>query len=220
MIKIEKITKVYNQGKENEFKALDNVSLEIDDGDFIAIIGDSGSGKTTLLNIVGGLDVPTFGDIYIDDFNISREKMNKIAKFRNQNIGIIFQKYYLINEVTILDNVLLPIIFSNKSFKENAEKAKAMLYDMGLTDPYKKVAKLSGGEQQRVAIVRALINDQKYILADEPTGALDSKNALLLMDKLIDLNKQGKTILLVTHNFELAEMAKKIIKIKDGKIIY
>lgn len=219
MINIKNITKIYNKGKENEFKALNDVNLQVDDGEFVAIMGDSGSGKTTLINIIAGLDLPTTGSVSFDGFDITKGNSEKIAKYRNENIGIIFQKYYLINEATILDNVLLPIIFSDKSFKENVEIAKEMLYEIGLPDPYKKVLQLSGGEQQRVAIIRALINNQKYILADEPTGALDSDNATSLMKKLLELNKDGKTVILVTHNFEIAKMARRIIKIKDGKVV-
>ena len=209
MIKLSNISKSYD----NKL-VLDNISLQINQGDFIAIVGKSGSGKTTLLNILGGL-IPFMGEYYFENESIGILKDK--SRFRRDNIGYIFQRFYLDNSYSIYENVEVPLII--KKEKDYKEKILNILDYVGLSDINKSVGKLSGGEAQRVAIARALVTNPKVILADEPTGSLDEYNKKNIMELFKKLNNDGKTIILVTHDLDDASYANRIIEIKDGKIV-
>ncbi|MCX8095758.1 MAG: ABC transporter ATP-binding protein [Caldisericia bacterium] len=200
--------------------ALRGVNLKIDKGDFVAIMGKSGSGKSTLLHVLGGLQRPTKGTVFINGVNLTKLNENELAIFRRKYIGFVFQSYNLIPTLNALENVELPMIFFNKNIKERREKAISILTKFKLEDRLKhKPSELSGGEQQRVAIARSLANDPEIILADEPTGNLDSKTGESIMEEFVNINKNfKKTVLIVTHAREVAEYANKIIHIKDGLI--
>ncbi|MGB9730422.1 MULTISPECIES: ABC transporter ATP-binding protein [Calditerrivibrio] len=219
LVKLENIKKEYIVGG-NTTKVLKGITLSIEKGEFIALMGQSGSGKTTLMNIIGMLDTPTDGSYFLNGKDISKEDDNSLSRLRNQFVGFIFQSFYLIPYSTVLENVLLPIYYSGKDLAKYTGKAKDLLNQLGLYEKRNnKPNQLSGGQQQRVAIARALINDPEMILADEPTGQLDSETAKNIMDYISKLNDQGKTIILVTHDPATASYAKKIIKISDGLII-
>lgn len=219
LVKLENIEKIYKTG-ETSVRVLKNVSLSIEKGEFTALMGQSGSGKTTLMNIIGMLDTPTSGKYYLDGKDISKENDNSLSNLRNRFVGFIFQSFYLIPYSSVLENVLLPIYYSGKDLKYYTELAKNLLEQVGLYDKRNnKPNQLSGGQQQRVAIARALINEPEIILADEPTGQLDSDTAKGIMEYLTKLNQSGKTILLVTHDPATASYAKRIIKISDGEIV-
>lgn len=200
--------------------ALRGINLKVDKGDFIAIMGKSGSGKSTLLHVLGGLQKPTKGVVFIDETNLTKLNENDLAIFRRKNIGFVFQSYNLIPTLTALENVELPMIFFNKKLKDRREKAISLLKKFNLEDRLNhKPTELSGGEQQRVAIARSLANDPEIILADEPTGNLDSKTGESIMEEFVNINKNfKKTVIIVTHAREIAEFANKIIHIKDGLI--
>jgi putative ABC transport system ATP-binding protein len=218
MIEVKNVSKIYKMGKE-EFAALNNVSLNISEGDFLAIVGPSGSGKSTLMHLIGGLDTPTSGNIYMDGKDISKLKDKQMSKYRNSTIGFVFQAFNLENTQTALENVMMPLIFAGLSAKERKLKAINALKMVDLEDKLKnKPSEMSGGQRQRVSIARALVNTPKIIFADEPTGNLDSKNGAKVMDLLKDLNRKGFTIIMVTHSVEDAKEAKRIIKIRDGEI--
>ena len=218
MIEVKNVSKIYKMGKE-EFAALNNVSLKINERDFLAIVGPSGSGKSTLMHLIGGLDTPTSGSIYIEGKDISKLKDRQMAKYRNSTIGFVFQSFNLENTQTALENVMMPLIFAGVSGKERKLKAINALKMVDLEDKIKnKPTEMSGGQRQRVSIARALVNSPKIIFADEPTGNLDSKNGANVMDLLKNLNKKGYTIIMVTHNTEDAKEAKRIIKIRDGEV--
>lgn len=218
MIEVKSVSKVYKMGKER-VTALDDVSLKINDGEFVAIVGPSGSGKSTLMHLVGGLDTPTTGSVYIDNKDISKLRDKEMSKYRNETIGFVFQSFNLENTQTALENVMMPLIFAGVSGKERKEKAKKALEMVGLGDKMKhKPTEMSGGQRQRVSIARALVNEPQIIFADEPTGNLDSKNGELIMKLLNDLNSRGYTIIMVTHNMEEAKKSKRVIKIKDGQV--
>src|SRR3972149_3668401 len=219
LIKLENITKIYPMG-EVEVQALANVNIQIDKGEFTAIVGPSGSGKSTLMHIIGLLDSPTSGLVYLEGKKISDLSENELAVLRNEHIGFVFQSFNLLRRASALENVLLPLIYSRVDNKERAKKARYALVTVGLGDRLNHTAsQLSGGQQQRVAIARALVNNPSIILADEPTGNLDSKTGFEIMNLLHELNKAGITIILVTHELDIAKGAKRIIEIKDGKII-
>ena len=219
MIEVKNVTKIYKMGKETVV-ALNNVSLNIDKGEFVAIVGPSRSGKSTIMHIIGGLDSPTEGHVYFDNKDISKYKDKEKAKFRNSEIGFVFQAFNLENTQTALENVMMPLIFSGSSKKNRKSKAgKALeLVELGHLKNHKP-NEMSGGQRQRVSIARALVNDPKIIFADEPTGNLDSKTGENIMNLFKDLNNQGYTIIMVTHNMEEAEKAKRVVRIKDGNII-
>lgn len=221
MIKIENLSKTYDKGKNNAVKALDNVSLHIEKGDLTAIIGRSGSGKTTLLNIIGCIDSFESGKYTLDSKEVSKSNDKKLAKLRNEKIGFVMQNFALINEDTALENVMLPFYFNSKTSLRNAKKlAMTALEKMGIGKlANKPIKKLSGGQKQRVAIARAIVNEPSVILADEPTGALDSKTSQEIMNVFHQLNSQGATIIIVTHDMEVAKQCGRIIEIGDGKII-
>ncbi|MDP4146265.1 MAG: ABC transporter ATP-binding protein [Bacillota bacterium] len=219
MIEIKNMSKVYEMGG-NKLYALDHVSLSIKEKEFVAIVGPSGSGKSTLMNMLGCLDVPTEGEYYLDGIEIGDRSDDQLAEIRNQKIGFIFQRYNLLSNLNVLDNVELPLIYLGVSTEERRKKAIEALKKVGLEDRINsKPSELSGGQQQRVAIARALVADPPVILADEPTGALDSKTGKEVMSILQNLHKNGNTIILITHDMGIAEQAKRIVRIMDGKII-
>jgi ABC-type antimicrobial peptide transport system, ATPase component len=212
------VSKVY--GERIKVKALEGINLKVERGEFLSIVGPSGSGKTTLLNILGTLDRPTEGKVLIAGKDTTEMDDDELSEIRNRFIGFVFQAYNLINRLTAQENVELPLIARGVPKKEREKRAIEALNIVGLAEKAKKKpTELSGGEQQRVAIARSLASDPTLILADEPTGNLDSKNALKVMDVLLGINEKfSKTIIMVTHNIELAQMTKKIIRLKDGKI--
>ena len=205
---------------DNKLLALDKVDLSINEGDFVSIMGSSGSGKSTLMNIIGCLDVPSSGNYLFRNNDISTLNSNKLAELRNKDIGFVFQNFNLLPRLNALENVVLPLLYSGLNLKERNRLALEALESVGLKDRVKhKPNQLSGGQQQRVSIARAIAGSPKLILADEPTGALDSKTGLEIMKILNDLNSQGITIVLVTHEDDIANYGSRIIKMKDGKII-
>jgi putative ABC transport system ATP-binding protein len=220
VIKLINIEKSYNAGKLNEFHVLKGISAEIKDGELVAIVGKSGAGKSTLLHIIACIDNYDSGEYYIDDLLIKNMSEKKLANIRNEKIGIVMQDFSLVEDFTVLENVIIPLDFAKKKSKNTKEQALKALKQVKMEEYAKKrVKNLSGGEKQRVAIARAIINNPDLILADEPTGSLDSANTEAIMDLFFSLNKQGKTIIIVTHDKELAEKCHRIIEISDGRII-
>ena len=219
MININAITKEYIMG-DNKLLALNEVDVSIKEGEFVSIMGSSGSGKSTLMNIIGCLDVPTSGDYFFRNKNISNYNSNMLAELRNKDIGFIFQNFNLLPRLNALENVTLPLLYSGKNVKERTKLSMEALENVGLKDrTHHRPNQLSGGQQQRVSIARAIAGNPKLILADEPTGALDSNTSLEIMKILNDLNSNGITIILVTHEIDIAQYGSRIIKMKDGKII-
>ena len=219
MIKLTDITKSYLMG-ENNVIALDNISLSIVEKEFVAIVGPSGSGKSTLMNIIGCLDIPTSGSYVLDGKEISTYDDNMLAEFRNQKIGFIFQRFNLLNRLTALENVELPLVYLGINSHDRKERAIEELRKVGLEDRmYHTPNELSGGQQQRVAIARALITRPPVILADEPTGNLDSKTGVEVLALLQELHRKGNTIVLITHDLNVATKAKRIVKLMDGRIV-
>jgi len=218
VIDINSLTKIYQTGK-TDFKALNNVTLKIRKGDFVAIMGPSGSGKSTLMNIIGCLDRPTSGTVIIDGENISIVRDNELAEIRGRKIGFIFQKFNLIPTMTALKNIALPMVFLGGTKADRDQRAAELLGKVGLTNwATHRPSELSGGQQQRIAIARALSNNPSIILADEPTGNLDTKTGEQIMELLVALNKEGKTILLVTHAIALKRFANRVINMLDGEV--
>lgn len=219
MIQLRNITKTYGS-KDSSIKALSNINLLINEGDFISIMGPSGCGKSTLLNILGCLDTQTSGDYIFNGNNIKDKTEKQIAFMRNREFSFIFQNFSLIKDLNVIENILLPLEFSGRR-KVDFNKVNEYIYDLGISDLKKrKIFTLSGGQQQRVAIARALVQESNFILADEPTGALDQSNSLIITNILKMLNrKYNKTIILVTHDKDIANYANKIIDMKDGKIL-
>ncbi|HEY9187109.1 MAG TPA: ABC transporter ATP-binding protein [Ignavibacteria bacterium] len=215
------ISKIFNIGKKSELKVLKNIDLDIYSGDINLILGASGVGKSTLLHILGGLDRPTSGTVIFEDKNIFEFNDEELANFRNTKIGFVFQFHHLLNEFTALENICLPGLINRKNKNEVFEKARYLLNEIGLSDRADhKPNELSGGEQQRVAVARALINSPKIVFADEPTGNLDMENSKLLHQLIVKLNRDfNQTFLIVTHNQDLTQYANNIFKIKDGIII-
>lgn len=210
--------KIYNPG-ENEVRALDDISLQIDRGEFVAIIGQSGSGKSTLMNMLGCLDVPTKGSYLLSGENVSYMDDDELSEIRNAEIGFIFQGFNLIANLSALENVELPLIYRGVSLKERRKLSIEALEKVGLSHRIDhKPSELSGGQQQRVAIARAIAAKPPVILADEPTGNLDSHSGVEILKILRELHEDGRTIILITHDNEIAEQAKRVIRIKDGKI--
>lgn len=216
-IVIKDLVKIYNYNKKNEFKALNGVSLEIKDGEMVAIIGKSGSGKSTLLNILAGISEYNSGSYKVDGEEISEMKEKQIADFRNKKVGLVMQDFALIEGYSVLENVMIPLIIAkDKNQKEKAKDAIRNVDLINLKD--KKVVELSGGQKQRIAIARAMVNNPSIILADEPTGALDTKTSKEIMELFKKLNKQGKTVIIVTHDLEIADSCERTIEIVDGNI--
>ncbi len=215
VVELKNVSRVYVSG-DHEQKALDGVSMELEERKFVVVLGPSGAGKSTLLNLLGGLDSPTSGKIYVDGQDISSLSNNELAKYRAQKVGFVFQFYNLVPTLTVHENVSLV-----KEISEDAFSATKMLDEVGLSDHLKNFpAELSGGEQQRVSIARALAKNPKILLCDEPTGALDSETGVMVLKLLLKMAKDyGKTIIIVTHNQNIAKMADTVIRVKNGKII-
>ena len=221
MIQIKNLVKIYNKGKTNEFCALKGIDLSIEEGEMVAIIGKSGAGKSTLLHILAAIDSYDKGSYLVDGVSVGDLKEKQRARFRNQKIGIVMQDYALIDEYTIEENVQIPLIFGKvKGNDVRREKIMTALENVGLAELAKKpVRQLSGGQKQRVAIARALVNNPAFLLADEPTGALDSKTSGEIMDVFEKLNQGGKTVIIVTHDMEVAARGGRVIEISDGEIV-
>ena len=221
IIKLENIVKKFYVGEPNELEILHGISLEVEEGEFVAIVGPSGSGKSTLMNMIGILDRPTSGTYILDGINVGKAKEKELSEIRNQKIGFVFQTYNLIAKTNALKNVELPMLYAGIPRNERIKKAKELLALVEMEERAKHLPEeLSGGQKQRVAIARAMANDPAIILADEPTGALDSKTGRLVMDLFHKLNQQkNKTIVLITHSEELASETDRIISIKDGNIV-
>lgn len=220
IIRITDITKVYGIG-EAETTVLKDIHLLVKKGDFLGITGRSGSGKSTLMHIIGLLDTPTSGSYILNGTDVSKLKEDEQAFQRNREIGFIFQQFNLLPKLTALENVVLPAVYAGVGKKERVEKANMLLTMLGLeSHTYKRPNQMSGGQQQRVAIARALMNDPQLILADEPTGNLDTKSGDDVMKTLKQLNKEGKTIILITHEHDIAIQAKKLIQLEDGMLIH
>lgn len=218
LIELRDIYKIYQVGDE-EVRANDGITLGIYKGEFVAIVGKSGSGKSTLMNIIGALDVPTDGEYYLGGENVGEMTDNQLAEIRNRMIGFIFQQYNLLPKLTILENVELPLLYSKMEKWERRERAMESLDRVGIKEKWKNYPnQLSGGQQQRVSIARALAGNPSLILADEPTGALDSKTGREVLDFLRKLNDEGNTIIIITHDNSIAMEAKRVVRIHDGKI--
>ena len=220
MIKIENLTKTYNYKKTNAFTALTDVSLTVEDGEMLAIIGKSGAGKSTLLHIIGCIDTFEKGTYTLDDISVHKLSDKKLAQIRNQKVGIVMQDFALVEEYTVLENVKIPLYFARKKKGSSNKLALDALEKVGMKELAKKpVNKLSGGQKQRVAIARAIVNNPSFLLADEPTGALDTKTSAEIMALFKSLNDEGKTVIIITHDPTVAESCKRQIEISDGKII-
>lgn len=218
LIELKDIYKIYQMGSE-EVRANDGISLSIEKGEFVAIVGKSGSGKSTLMNIIGALDVPTEGEYYLGGEDVSHMSDNQLAEIRNKMIGFIFQQYNLLPRDNLLENVELPLLYAGVPNPERKERALRSLEKVGLADKWASRPKqLSGGQQQRVSIARALAGSPSLILADEPTGALDSRTSRDVLDFMKELNREGNTIVMITHDSSIAMEARRVVRIHDGKI--
>lgn len=220
MIKLNNIVKIYNPKKANEFEALHGVSAEIKDGEMVAIIGKSGAGKSTLLHILACIDNYQDGEYIIDETVVKKLSERKYAQIRNEKIGMVMQDFALVEDFSAIENVMIPLSFSKKKIKNKKQKALEALKAVGIEELAKKPCnKLSGGQKQRVAIARAIANEPSMILADEPTGALDTKTSAEIMELFKNLNQQGRTVVIVTHDPKVAEQCDRIIEISDGEIL-
>jgi putative ABC transport system ATP-binding protein len=219
LIRTRELVKVYRMG-ESEIRALERVSVEIDRGEFVAVMGPSGSGKSTFMNVLGCLDRPTSGEYWLGERRVSELAGDELATVRNRNIGFVFQQFNLLPRTPAVENVELPLVYAGLPKKQRHEKARAMLQRVGLEErSHHHPGQLSGGQQQRVAIARALVTEPLLILADEPTGALDSRTSLEIMALLQALNRQGMTVVLVTHEPDIARYAGRILGFRDGRIV-
>lgn len=220
MIDLKDIYKIYSDG-DSEIRALDGINLHVDEKEFVSIIGQSGSGKSTAMNIIGCLDIPTSGSYFLNGEDVSKMGEYELSDIRSRTLGFIFQQYNLISKLSVFENVELPLIYKRINPRERKERVERALEKVGLLDRMKKYPKqLSGGQQQRVSIARALAGDPKLILADEPTGALDSKTGIEVLEFIKQLNQEdGTTIILITHDNNIAYQANRVVKIQDGKII-
>ncbi len=217
MLEIKNVSRTYGQG-EGTVRALDGVSFAVDKGAFLAVMGPSGSGKSTLLNIIGGLDRLTSGEVMLDGQRIDSLNENQLVELRRRKIAYVFQQYHLLPSLTALENVMLPMVFTHTA--HDRQKALEILARVGLEKrAYHRPAQLSGGEQQRVAIARAVVNNPELILADEPTGNMDQKTGAGIMNLLEEMNREGRSIVMVTHAPEIASRARQILRLKDGKVV-
>ena len=221
LIDVKNLYKIYNEGEESEVRALNGVTLTIDRGEFVAIIGQSGSGKSTLMNILGCLDIPTYGDYHLDGVDVTELTDRQLAHIRNKQIGFIFQGFNLIPALNAWENVELPLIYQGVPFYRRGDMVEEALERVGLADRAKhKPTEMSGGQQQRVAIARAIATHPPIIMADEPTGALDSKTGRHVLEILHGLHDDGSTVILITHDNGIAATAERIVRISDGAIVY
>ncbi|MSS64691.1 ABC transporter ATP-binding protein [Velocimicrobium porci] len=219
-IELKDIYKIYKMG-DTEIHASDGINLQISRGEMVAIVGKSGSGKSTIMNIIGALDVPTKGEYILEGKDVSKMKADALAEVRNKMIGFVFQQYNLLPKQNLLDNVSLPLLYAGVGEKERKKRAMEGLKKVGLEEKWSQLPnQLSGGQQQRVSIARALVGNPSLILADEPTGALDSKTSREVLDLLKQLNEEGNTIVLITHDNSIALEAKRVVKILDGKVLF
>jgi putative ABC transport system ATP-binding protein len=219
MIKLENVTKKYVMG-DTIVMALNGIDIHIDEGEFVAIVGPSGSGKSTLMNIIGCLDVVSSGYYELNQIPIQDYDKDELADIRNQQIGFVFQQFNLLSNFSAIENVMMPMTYAKVQKKEREEKAHALLTLVGLSDRTEhKPTELSGGQQQRVSIARALANNPAIILADEPTGALDSTTGIEVLNQLKKLNHDGKTVIIITHDPDIAQTTNRVITLKDGKVI-
>ena len=220
LIELRNVYKIYSEGLESEVRALDGVSLEVERGEFVAVVGQSGSGKSTMMNVLGCLDIPTRGDYFLDGVDVRELSDKELSRIRNKQIGFIFQQYNLIQNLTVLENVELPLIYQGIDPIDRRELAMEALGRVGLADRAQhKPTQMSGGQQQRVAIGRAISTHPPIIMADEPTGALDSRTGHEVLGFLQQLNKEGSTVILITHDNGIAATARRVVRIADGKII-
>ncbi len=220
LIEFRSVSKHYQMG-DSLVKAVDGISLSIHEGEFVAIMGQSGSGKSTCMNIIGCLDVPTDGEYYLAGRNVGEMDKNELSEVRNELLGFIFQQYNLLPKINLLENVMVPLMYAGVPKKERRERAKAVLESVGLGDKLKNLpSQLSGGQQQRVSIARALAGNPSVILADEPTGALDSRTGRDVLTLLQRLNDEGNTVVLITHDFSIAATAQRIIRLEDGRVTF
>ena len=220
LIDVKNLYKIYNEGEESEVRALNGVTLTIDRGEFVAIIGQSGSGKSTLMNILGCLDIPTYGDYHLDGVDVTELTDRQLAHIRNKQIGFIFQGFNLIPALNAWENVELPLIYQGIPFYKRGDLVEEALERVGLADRARhKPSEMSGGQQQRVAIARAIATHPPIIMADEPTGALDSRTGRHVLEILRGLYREGTTILLITHDDGIAATARRVVRLSDGKII-
>ena len=220
LIELRDVYKIYGEGLESEVRALDGVSLDVEKGEFVAVVGQSGSGKSTMMNVLGCLDIPTRGDYFLDGVDVRELTDKELSRIRTKQIGFIFQQYNLIQNLTVLENVELPLIYQGIDPIDRRELALQALERVGLADRAQhKPTQMSGGQQQRVAIARAISTHPPIIMADEPTGALDSRTGHEVLGFLQQLNKEGSTVILITHDNGIAATARRIVRIADGKII-
>ena len=220
LIELRNVYKIYSEGLESEVRALDGVSLEVERGEFVAVVGQSGSGKSTMMNVLGCLDIPTRGDYFLDGVDVRELSDKELSRIRNKQIGFIFQQYNLIQNLTVLENVELPLIYQGIDPIDRRELAMEALGRVGLADRAQhKPTQMSGGQQQRVASARAISTHPPIIMADEPTGALDSRTGHEVLGFLQQLNKEGSTVILITHDNGIAATARRVVRIADGKII-
>ena len=220
LVELRDVYKIYGEGRESEVRALDGVSLTIGKGEFVAVVGQSGSGKSTMMNVLGCLDIPTYGDYILNGTHINDRSDRQLAHIRNKEIGFIFQGYNLIPALTAYENVELPLIYQGVSIFQREERVMEALKKVGMDSRWKhKPAEMSGGQQQRVAIARAIATKPPIIMADEPTGALDSHTGQEVLKFLQELNKEGSTVILITHDNGIAATARRVVRLADGRII-
>ena len=220
LITLRDVYKIYGEGLESEVRALDGVSLDIERGEFVAVVGQSGSGKSTMMNVLGCLDIPTRGEYFLDGTDVQELTDKELSRIRNKQIGFIFQQYNLIQSLTVLENVELPLIYQGINADDRYDMAMAALERVGLAGRVKhKPAEMSGGQQQRVAIARAIATKPPIIMADEPTGALDSRTGQEVLKFLQQLNREGSTVILITHDNGIAATARRVVRLQDGKIV-
>ncbi len=221
LLRAEMLHKEYPMGKELKLQVLKGVDMEVRQGEIVVVVGPSGSGKSTLLHLLGGLDRPTSGKVHVDTLDISLLSEDELARFRNSKLGFVFQFHHLLPEFTAVENVAMPALIKGEKMKEASSKAATLLQEVGLEDRLDhKPNELSGGEQQRVAVARALMNDPQLVLADEPSGNLDEQNGLRLHQLVIDLaEKRGLTFVIATHNLDLTKRAHRVLQLVDGKLV-